>query len=140
MNKKFIISFILLALMVATAACSGNKDEAIFKVSGLADVSFNAQSLGSIDKVEVEYTEKDGSVATYSGFPLNEVFALAGVTDFSTVNMLAEDGYSAEVTVDELTSCSECIIALDDDGNWRTVMPGFSGKQQVKDLIELIIQ
>jgi len=140
MNKKLVLSLILTALMVAVAACGGSKEETTFKVSGLAEVSFSAQSLSSIEMVAVEYTEKDGSVNTYNGYPLTAVIALAGISDFSLVTMRAADGYSADVTADELAPCLECIVALDDEGNWRTVMPGFSGKQQVKDLVELDIQ
>jgi hypothetical protein len=140
MKKRLILGMLISMMLFAVAACGKAANDAMFKVSGLANVSFSAQSLGSIESMDVEYTEKDGSVSNYTGFPITAVIELAGITDFSTITMIASDDYSAEVTADELTACADCIVALDGEGSWRTVMPGFSGKQQVRDLVELNIQ
>jgi len=140
MKKRIVVCLILLVMLLVLAACGSPAEDAMFKVSGLANVSFSAQSLGSIESVDVEFTEKDDSVTTYTGFPMAAVIELAGVSDYSTVTMIAGDEYSAEVTAEELTACIDCIVALDGEGGWRTVMPGFSGKQQVKDLVELNVQ
>ena len=140
MNKRLILGMLISVMVFAVAACGNAANDAMFKVSGLANVSFSAQSLGSIESMDVEYTEKDGSVSNYTGFPIAAVIELAGITDFSTITMIASDDYSAEVTADELAACADCIVALDGEGGWRTVMPGFSGKQQVRDLVELNIQ
>lgn len=140
MKKRLILGMLISVMLFAVAACGKAANDAMFKVSGLANVSFSAQSLGSIESMDVEYTEKDGSVSNYTGFPIAAVIELAGITDFSTITMIASDDYSAEVTADELTACADCIVALDGEDGWRAVMPGFSGKQQVRDLVELNIQ
>jgi hypothetical protein len=140
MKKRLVVGILMLVMLFAVAACGNAANDAMFKISGLASVSFSAQSLGSIESVDVEYTEKDGSVSNYTGFPIAAVIELAGISDFSNITMIASDDYSAEVTADELADCADCIVALDGDGGWRTVMPGFSSKQQVKDLVELNIQ
>ena len=57
--------------------------------------------------------------------------------DFNKVEIVAFDGYAAEVTSEELKSCSGCILAFSEDNGWLAVMPGFSGKLQVKNVIEL---
>ena len=141
MKTKKIISLIVLGMSIILTSCGGaTSDDAMFNITGMADVSFSSQSLGSIESMDVEYTEKDGSITTFTGFPMASVIDLAGISDYSTVTMIAVDAYTAEVTADELAACETCIVALDNEGAWRTVMPGFSGKLQVKDLVELKIQ
>jgi len=53
--------------------------------------------------------------------------------------MVASDGYSAEITYEELNPCNKCIIAFQENDGLLAVMPDFSSKLQVKDLIELQI-
>jgi len=53
------------------------------------------------------------------------------------VVLVADDGYTAELTLAEVQSCADCIVAFGDDPGFRSVMPGLSGKTQVKGLIEI---
>jgi ketol-acid reductoisomerase len=52
---------------------------------------------------------------------------------------VASDGYSAEITYEELSACSKCIITFLENYGLLAVMPDFSSKLQVRDLIELQI-
>ena len=61
-----------------------------------------------------------------------------GVNEGATaVVFVADDGYTAEVTLEELQACTNCIVASQDGGGFRVVMPDFSGKLQVKGVIEI---
>jgi len=140
MKKKIVVGLIFSAVAILSAACSGASDEPAVIISGLVDTTISAESLKSMDMIDVEFTEKDDSVSTYTGVKIVDVLDSAGISDFSVLTMIASDDYAADVTADELAACENCIIAPDGEGGWRSVLPGFSGKLQVKNLIELAVQ
>lgn len=139
MNKKIFVGLLIAAVALLSVACGG-KDEPVFSLSGVVEASFTGQSLEAMEPIEVEFTEKDGSVSAFTGVPIAALLSESGVSDYSKVTMIASDGYSAEVTAEELSACSDCVVAPDGEGGFRTVMPGFSGKLQVKDLVELKVE
>jgi hypothetical protein len=56
-----------------------------------------------------------------------------------TLVFTAADGYQAETTTAETLACDSCAIAFDEE-TLRLVMPDFSGKLQVKELIEISVK
>ena len=140
MKKKIFVGLIFATIAILSAACNAASDEPAVIISGLVDTTISAESLKGMDMVDVEFTEKDDSVTTYTGVKIVDVLDSAGVSDFSVLTMIASDDYAADVTADELATCENCIIASDGEGGWRSVLPGFSGKLQVKNLIELAVQ
>ena len=119
---------------VATAA------EPALKLSGTAEAAWTADELKAMNMVEAEYTNKDGVTTKYSGVLISDLLSAAGVSDYTKITLIAADGFSAEVTKDELAACTNCIVAFQDDGTLRTVMPGLSSKQNVKGLVEIAVQ
>lgn len=141
MNKKNVVIAALLALSLFVAACSaGASDEPVLAVSGVAEASFTQAQLEAFDKVPAEYEQKDGTVSEYSGPMIAEILSAAKASGYSTLTIVAADGYEAEVTSDELVACMDCILAYDSEDGWSAVMPGFSGKLQVKSVVELKAQ
>jgi hypothetical protein len=70
-----------------------------------------------------------------------QVLEEAGLNaDAGAVAFFADDGYEAEATLEDAQGCTGCIIALQDDGSLKVVMPGFFAKLQVKGLIELQVK
>jgi hypothetical protein len=53
---------------------------------------------------------------------------------------VADDGYTAEVSLAEVQACQDCIVAFRDEGGFSLVMPGFSGKLQVKGVNEIQVK
>jgi hypothetical protein len=53
---------------------------------------------------------------------------------------VADDGFTGEVTLAEVQVCTDCIVSFQNDGGFSMVMPGFSGKAQVKSVIEIKVQ
>ena len=91
--------------------------------------------------VEAEVTNKEGEVQTYVGVPIKALVAEAQPQDGATVVMLiADDGYSAEVPMADLESCDTCVLAAQDGGGFRSVMPGMPGNMGVKNLVEIQVQ
>jgi hypothetical protein len=90
--------------------------------------------------VEAEYTNKDGDTTVYTGVALLDLLSEAGVAEYAAISLVSDDGYSADVTSEELSACSTCVVVLTDDGSLRSILPDFSSKVQVKGLVEIIVQ
>jgi hypothetical protein len=141
-NKEYLI--VLTAIMVLLlAACGGTAEpvveeappaagEAALKVG---DTQYSMADLEGMESLVVEYTKKDGSAEEYTGVPVMDVLADAGLKG-DTVVFTASDGYEAELAVSELESCPDCVVAFDGD-QLRLVLPGFPGDVHVRSLIEI---
>ena len=137
MKKSILLLAALLIFGATLTACSPKvSSEPVLTLSGSAEASWTESDLKSLEMITVDYEGKDGEITSYSGVGISALLNAAGVTEFETLSLVASDGYSADVTSDEIAGCSDCIVANQDDGGLRSVMPGFSGKLQVKDLIE----
>jgi len=60
--------------------------------------------------------------------------------DATKVVFVADDGYTAEVTLEDLNACADCIVSFRSNGGFSTVLPGFAGSLQVKGVIEIQVQ
>ena len=135
MKRLKVYVFILLALVIVVSC--GSKGDPILFVSGLAEASFTQNDLEKMEMAKSKYINKDDETTVFTGVPIINILTEAGSGDFAKVVIVALDGYAAEVTSEELKSCSECILAFSEDNGWLAVMPGFSGKLQVKNVVEL---
>lgn len=150
MNKKIILISILVAGLLLSACTTQTAEaapeaevvvaEPALTLSGAIEAAWTADELKAMTMVEADYTNKDGETTKFSGVPIADLLTTAGVTDYATLTLVASDGFSADVTKDELAACANCIVAFDDDGSLRAVMPGLSSKQNVKGLVEISVQ
>ena len=131
-TSLFISLFVVLALL---SACSGS-EEVILLTEGSQE--YTKSELEALGTISVDYTDKDGETTTYEGVLLSSLLEDAGVTG-DNITFTAADDYTAEATMEEVMGCSNCIVAFDGD-SLRTVMPDFSGKLQVKDLVVISVQ
>jgi len=147
MKHKLVVCILLLVGVFLTAcgtpaaveSSSAKADVVVLKITGPAtELSFTAADMTAQDQIEVEYTGKDGVDTKYTGVLVTEL--LPEISDSSTLTFIAADGYSAEISGTELLQCANCIIAFQENGGLRLVMPDFSGKLQVKDLVEINIK
>jgi hypothetical protein len=60
--------------------------------------------------------------------------------DATTVFFVADDGYSADAPLAEIEACADCIVSFRNQGGFSIVAPGFSGKVQVKGVIEIQVE
>lgn len=131
-TRLLVSLFFILALL---SAC-GTTEEAVLTVGG---DTYSQSQLEALGTMSVDYTNKDGEVTTYEGVSLAGLLADAGADSGGTVTFTAADEYQAELEMDEALACANCIVALDGD-SLRLVMPDFSGKLQVKDLISISVK
>jgi len=136
--KTIIVISLLASLLLA--ACSTTVPPAIIlKISGgKAEVNLTANDIKGKNQIEVEYTGKDGTVTKYTGTALKQL--LTEIADANTLTFVGKDGYTADMSGADFLKCDTCIVAFQDDGGLKTVIPGFSGKLQVKDLVEIKIK
>ena len=137
MKRSNIILTILIAAAMVSAC--GTSSEPILSVTGLTDKTYTKKELMNFSHVESAYMNKDGEITEYIGVPIISIIENCEVETYSSVTMVASDGYSAEITYEELDACDKCIIAFQENDGLLAVMPDFSSKLQVKDLIELQI-
>ncbi len=103
--------------------------------------AWTLEQISSQPTMEVEYTNKNGETATYTGVLISELLNLAEPkAEAATLEFVANDGYSAEVSYDEIQACTNCILAIDDDGTLRLILPDFPSNLQIKDVVEFIIK
>ncbi len=150
--KKNIVKIVCIVLLAALAVSCAPKAEpvapaepvttaeAAFKISGIAEKSWTVDELKALPLTNTDYTNKDGETTTYSGVTFTALFEAAGVGDYSTVTLMAADGYTSDVSKNELSACTMCIVAIEENGSLRSVMPDLSGKQNVKDLVEIQVK
>jgi len=139
--KKSLIILLVVALF-ALAACKTAAPAPIFKVTsaGTQVAAFSSDDIKKLTAVEADYTGKDGAVTHYKGFALTALLAKPGVTDSSVITLVAADGYTAELSGKDLLACTSCMVVFMEKGGLQSVMPGFSSKLQVKDLIEIQVK
>ena len=136
---KTIIIFSILASLLLTACSTTAAPAAILKISGgKAEMNLTANDIKGKKQIEAEFTGKDGTVTKTTGTALKQL--LTEITDANTLTFVGKDGYTADMNGADLLKCDSCIVAFQDDGGLKTVMPGQSGKLQVKDLVEIKIK
>ena len=135
-RSKIILTILIITALVS--ACSASSDP-VLSVSGSTDKTYTKKELKDFSQVGSAYMNKDGEVTEYTGVPMKSILEDCGVETYSSVIMVASDGYSAEITYEELNVCNKCIITLLENDGLLAVMPDFSSKLQVRDLIELQI-
>jgi hypothetical protein len=148
MSRKIVSLVVVLMLMVVSVGCAGGgagggAEEAALTVSGKVSEEgpWTEKELRGLGTQETDYTDKDGETTTYTGVSVNALLKAASLqAGAATIEFVADDGYTAEVPLADLQACTMCIVAFEDDGGLRMVMPGFSGKAQVKGVVEINVK
>lgn len=132
MKKTPLFAIFLFVLLLAAACTPAAQEEAILTVG---DKGYTRSELVALGTLTVDYTDKDGETTAYEGVSLAVLLEDAGITG-ENLTFTAADDYAAELPAGEARSCENCLVAFDED-SLRLVMPDFSGKLQVKDLVSI---
>lgn len=145
-NKKYALFMILLLPALLLSACGGAAEQegpVALQVTGkvVEEKSWTEGQVEAMDTMKAQRENKSGELSTYTGVSVMSVLEEAGLEDdASSVVFVAGDGYEASVSVDELQACPDCILSFRNQGGFSAVMPGFSGKLQVKGVVELRVE
>jgi hypothetical protein len=151
MSRGILLLGVLILLVGALGGCGGVAGggggsaggDVALKITGSVEneMSWTEDEVRAMDTIEAESTNKDGETKTYTGVPINALLDEASVKDGATaVVFVADDDYTAEATLTEVQGCADCIVSFRNQGGFSTVMPGFSGKLQVKGVVEIQIK
>lgn len=113
---------------------------AALKVTGAVanEVAWAEDEVKAMKTLEVESTNSKGEKDTYTGVSIADLLALAQPNaDATTVVFVADDGFTSEISLEELNACADCIVSFRTQGGFSTVLPGYPGKMQVKGVVEI---
>ncbi len=143
--KRIIVVLSLLVMLVGLlAGCGGSgSSEIALKITGNVEkeMAWAEDEVRAMDTIKAQSTNKEGETKTYTGVPINALLEKAGVKDSATMLVfVADDDSTAETTLAEVQGCADCIVSFRNQGGFSIVLPGFSGKLQVKDVVEIQIK
>jgi tungstate transport system substrate-binding protein len=124
-------------------AAGGIPEGAALKITGNveAETGWTEDQVKAMPTIEAQSTNKAGETSTYTGVLINDLLALAKPkSDATGLVFVADDGYTAEVTLAEVQACANCIVSFRSEGGFGTVLPGFPGGVQVKGVIEIQVK
>jgi hypothetical protein len=142
-SLKPIFVIMCVSILLLAACSSGGGGDVALKITGNVanDQAWTEEDVKTMDRLEVESTNKEGEVSTYTGVLLTDLLAEAQPNaDAATIVFVADDGYTAEISLEELKTCDDCIVSFRNQGGFSTVLPEYSGKLQVKGLIEIQVK
>ena len=113
-------------------------------VVGLVDqaMGFMEADLHGMDVMQITAEHPKSGTADYEGVSLNALLDMAGVQDGATTLVItAADGYSAEVSLDEVRACADCLLGFTNTlEKFKTVMPDLPSSAWVKDVVSLEVK
>lgn len=140
----------LLLLVLVLAGCGGapapaapGGGSADLTITGSVDnpQGWSEEQVRAMDTMDVVATNNSGEESTYTGVSLNALLDLAGVQDGATaVTFVADDGTEAEVSLDELRACDDCILSFRNQGGFRLLLPEFPGDVQLRGITEIRVK
>jgi DMSO/TMAO reductase YedYZ molybdopterin-dependent catalytic subunit len=157
MTKKNTALLTIVLLMAFLVGCGPKAPDVdwTLKISGevMTPLDLSFADLAAMDQIELkdilmEKTTGDDVITSWSGVSLDEILTKAGAdADYVSITAIASDGYSIEITKEELTGA---IIALKDGEEWiaeietdkgpiRLVAPSTPANRWVYAIMELQI-
>ncbi|MGV8027256.1 MAG: molybdopterin-dependent oxidoreductase [Anaerolineaceae bacterium] len=121
-NTALLTVVLLMAFLVGCGPKAPDVDWTL-KISGevTTPLELSFADLAAMDQIEMkdilmEKSTGEDEVTSWSGVSLDEILTKAGAAaDYVSLTVIASDGYSIEITKEELTNG---MIALKDAGEW----------------------
>ncbi len=100
-TSLFLVALLVLTLLAGCANTppADEPEESAWEFT-IGGKIFTIEGLREMESVTIEL-EKKGEVNSYTGVPLSALLTQAGITDFSSLTLEAEDGYTADITQEE---------------------------------------
>jgi hypothetical protein len=128
---------------VVAGAAEAPAAEIALKVTGsvASEQAWTEAEVKAMKTLDVESTNNKGEKETYTGVLLTDLLAAAQPSaSATTVVFVADNGYTAEIGLEELNACADCIVSFRSKGGFSTVLPGFPGGLQVKGVVEIQVK
>jgi hypothetical protein len=128
------------ATVAPAVAASG---QAALTVTGAVggELTLTMDALKSLGVVQITAEHPKTGKQDYSGVRLSVLLDKAKPTaQASKVVLTGADGFTSEVAMADLTTCSDCLVAIGSDGKLSAAMPGLPSKAWAKDLVKLEVK
>jgi len=126
-----------------TAAAQPANPDAAFTIKGMVatETSWTMDELHGLDVVTLTVIHPKKGEQTAEGVRLNALLDLVGPKpEATTIIITASDGYSVEASLVDVRACADCLIAFNESGQLKSVMPGFESSFWVKDVVSIEIK
>lgn len=114
--------------------------EVALKITGAVanEQAWTEDEVKALTTLDVESTNSKGETATYTGVLISDLLAMAEPNaDANLVVFVADDGFTGEISLEEVNACADCILSFRDKGGFSSVLPGYPGSLQVKGVVEI---
>ena len=127
MKKKIILGVLAVLMIFTIVGCTTEKQTLAeskwsLEIVGADKITLTDLECKELDLVELtaDLKKKDGSVIPqkWSGYKLVDIINLIGVSEYTSIVVEADDGYSAEYTPD-IVNDPETILGIVRDGEER---------------------
>ena len=129
------------AMLEAPAPTEESMPEIALKVTGdvASEQAWTEDEVKAMDTLDVESTNNSGEKSTYTGVLLSDLISAAKPNaDANMVTFVGES--TAEISLEEVMACTDCVASFRNKGGFSVVMPGFGDKLQVKDVVEIQVK
>ena len=105
-------------------------------------LGLSEDDLRAMEVVQITAEHPKTGQQDYEGVRLNNLLDQAGVQDGANkIVITAADGFSAEVFLDEVRACADCLLGFTNTpGKFKVVMPGLPSSVWVKDVVQIEVQ
>lgn len=112
-------------------------------LAGMVDteLAWSMDELHGMEVVQLSVEHPKKGKQDVEGVRLNELMDLAKVkSEAKQVTFTAADGFTATAELGAILDCKDCLVAFNESGALKLVMPGMESNFWVKDVIAITIQ
>jgi len=126
------------------AAATVSEADATLTVFGSVNqqLLLNEAALREMEVLKITAEHPKKGKEDYEGVSLNALLDLAGVKDgATTLVFIAADGYTSEVSLEEVRACTECLVGFTNTlEKFKMVMPNLPSSAWAKDVIKIEVK
>jgi hypothetical protein len=140
-----ICCLLLVTLLTActTATPAASAGSAALTITGLVEkeLSLTMDALKAMEVVKINVEHPQKGPQTGEGVRLNALLDQANPkAEAKTLVFTTADNYTAEASLADARKCVACLVAFNQAGNLKTMMPGMESSLWVKDVIKIEVK
>ncbi|MBN2501045.1 MAG: hypothetical protein JXB38_09735 [Anaerolineales bacterium] len=118
---------------------SGGEEFALSFSGAVANpTTYTVAELQGMEVIEVTAEHPSKGEQTNEGVRLNALLDQVGVdASATTLIATAADGFVSEIMLADVQACADCLVAFNNRGTLKLVMPGMEGKAWVTDVLSI---
>ena len=146
-NRLMIFAFVLVAVTAIMATIHLNTREEVAEgqiklINGDKEITVNLNNLEYEQLSGIRVNGKGEEIPVEGkGILMRDLLKTVETIEYETVQVVADDSYTAEVTVEEVMEDGKVCLFLQEEGGLRLVVFGDeNSKRSVSDVVQIIIE